>query len=92
MRVPRTHARFATLLSASTPEQTTQASAIQQCGDYGLLQLTSLENFAMLIASLLILLAGAGISVCDFYSSALNSYSYTYSLHIHLQIATESRA
>ena len=42
------------------------------------LQLTSLENFAMLVVSLLILLVGAGISVCDFYSFALNFHSLTY--------------
>ena len=42
------------------------------------LQFTSLENFAMPVVSLLILLAGAGVSVCDFYSSALNSHSFSY--------------
>ena len=56
-----------------------QTSAIQQCGQSGSsLQSTSLETFAMPVVSLLILLAGAGVSVCDFYSSALNSHSFTY--------------
>ena len=49
--------------SAPTPDQTTQTLAIQQCGQLRLIAVDSLENFAMLVVSLLILLAGAVIFI-----------------------------
>ena len=52
-----------TFVSASTPEQTTKTSAMQQCGQLRLIVVDSLENFAMLVVSLLILLAGALIFI-----------------------------
>ena len=66
MRVPRSGEK-------QTCVRPSKHQPYNSADDCSSLQLTNLGNLAMPVVSLFILLAGAGVSVCDFYNSALNS-------------------